>query len=150
MPLQESKIIWHLLTQMRDTEMSANCCNIDPALKLIQKCTNFLLSSHLISISSSPALRKIKEEGVVQAIKALRSMLITGCLIRFFSPEQTALTVRGDLLVHKCIKIIKFHLIQSIIYTAHLTQFAVLFRKVEESSILICTNLSLSPSLILL
>jgi len=41
------------------------------------------------------------EDEAVQAVKTLRSMLITGHLIRFFPPEQTALPVRAHLLVRK-------------------------------------------------
>lgn len=62
------------------------------------------------SISSSPVLRKNREEEEVQAVKALRSVLITGHLIRLFSCEQTALPVRGDVFVQQCIKMIKLNL----------------------------------------
>lgn len=91
--------------------MSSNCCDFHPALQLVQLWINFLLSFPLTSISSAPGPRKIKEEKEVQAVKTLRSMLITGHLIRLFSHEQTALPVRGDLLVQQYIKIIKLNLI---------------------------------------
>lgn len=41
------------------------------------------------------------EDEAVQAVKTLRSMLITGHLIRFFPPEQTALAAKAHLFVQK-------------------------------------------------
>lgn len=41
------------------------------------------------------------EDEAVQAVKTLRSMLITGHLIRFFPPEQTALAAKTHLFVQK-------------------------------------------------
>lgn len=116
MSLYESQIIWHLLTLLRNTSKRVAVAGV--FIRFLNSFRGVSMSCFLFSQPPSPpppapssAPRKNSEEEAVHAVKALRSMLITGHLIRFFSPQQTALPVRADLLIQKCMEMIKLHLI---------------------------------------